>query len=280
MNTKSGQDTPPEMEPTVPSEELLSEECSPSIIKPEEKNYSSKLPVVDGRTRQYKQSLKDALVDIAQEESGAALSDESVEILHRFVENSTRGFVSTLPMTCRGHNCEYITICPLAQAGSKLPIGKPCPVESISAAGDIAKHLQSLGIDDITDPAHSFDLDMLCEMAGLEMIRRRCGHQLAKKPQLTVMQVVNVTEDGEEIYREEVNPIYEVFEKSTKQINKLRDALVATRKAQIEAGKNLTDSTQKASDMRERANELIKQRRKEAEAKKEIPIIKVEPTNE
>lgn len=280
MSMKSGEDTPSEMELNVPSVEQPSGGPTRSIIKPVGTNSSNKLPVVDGRSRRYKESLKSALVDYVQEESDADISPESVEILHRFVENSSRGFVSTIPMKCQGEGCSYLSVCPLYAAGSVLPVGKACPVEQWIAAANISKHLESLGIDDVTDPAHSFDMDMLCEMAGLELIRWRCGAQLAERPQLTISQVVNVTDEGEEIFQEVANPVIDIMDRTGKSINKLRDALVATRKAQIEAGKNVMDSTQKASDLREKANELIMKRRQEAELRKKENIIKIEGTNE
>lgn len=255
MNSKSGQDIPSQTEQNAPSPAPLSKECMPLNVHPVETNLSSKLPAETGGLPVVKKAIKSELIKIAEETSDAALSDESKAILERFVDNATRGFVSTAPMRCTGEKCPYLASCPLKQAGSKLPFGKACPVEHTIAALHITKHLQALNIENIDDVNHSFDMDMLCELAGLELIRWRCGAELSKTPSLIVSQAVGGTMDGELIYQDIVNPILEVLDKTGKHIGKLREGLLATRKAQAEVGKIVHDPSQKAAALRAQAEQ-------------------------
>lgn len=260
MNSASGPDTPNGTVPSAPSLEQQSKESSPLIIKPEEMSLSSKLPEETGGLVKIKKSIKSELVTIAEDTSNATLSAESRAILERFVDNASRGFVSVTPMKCQGMKCPYINSCPLKQAGSVLPIGKRCPVEDTIATLHVTKHLQSLGIEDVNDPSHSFDMDMLCEIAGLELLRWRCGAELSKDGRLIIDQAVGGTMDGDIIYQQVVNPIIDVLDRTGKHISKLREGLIATRKAQAEAGHVVHDVSQKASDLRAKADAARRKR--------------------
>lgn len=227
---------------------------------PESLSVTTNLPAPSSGVKNIKTALKDNLVALAEEESKLPLSAESKQILAKFVENASRGFVSVMPMVCRGESCPYITSCPLKAAGSKLPVSKRCPVEDTIASIQVSKHLSALNIENVDDPSHSFDVDMLCELAGLELLRWRCGVELAKNPKLIITEMVGATLEGEAIYMDKPAPIIDVMERTSKHIAKLRDALVATRKAQLEAGQDISDVSQRAADLRQKAEEAKKKR--------------------
>lgn len=143
-----------------------------------------------------------------------------------------------------------------------------CPIEASIVTLWINKHLRALGIEDPDDPINSFDMDMLYELAGQELIRWRCGVHLSKTPSLLTTQTVGFSNQGEPIFAEVMNPVLEIMEKSGRNISKIREALVATREAQLKAGNVKADPSTRQADLRKKALEIIGNRR-QPEAMKE-----------
>ena len=258
MSITTGNGSPNDKEPPVQSQESQLKESLPSKVDPVSKQL---LRLTPGPQSDFKSAASETLVKIAEETSDQPLSEASKSIISKFVEQSSRGFAGSMPMRCAGPRCPFINACPLSAAGSKLPIGSPCPVEHTIVATWVSKHLKALGIEDINDPMHSFDMDMLYELAGQELIRWRCSVHLSDTPDLVTNQQVGGTMHGEQLFADIINPVLEVMEKAGRNIAKIREALVATRAAQITAGQDILDPTQKASDLKRRAHELAARRR-------------------
>ena len=256
MSTASGPDSPNEMGSNVPLPGQQSSESSSKSQLHEVKISSSKLRAGAGDRQSAGNLIKSELLSVA----GDSITNEGQAIIERFVDNADKGFISVMPMICKGMNCPYIGSCPINQAKGALPVGKRCPVEDTIAILHVKKHLAALGIDNIDDSTHSFDMDMLFELAGLELIRWRCGAELSKNPNLMYSQPAFATQDGDVEYQDIVHPIIEVLDKTGKHISKLREALVATRKAQLEAGQVVQDVSQRAAELRAQAEKLRKQR--------------------
>lgn len=144
-----------------------------------------------------------------------------------------------------------------------------CPVEDTIINLWVSKHLQSLGITDIDDPAHSFDMDMLYELAGQELIRWRCSVHLSDSPALVENKVTGYSMNGDAIFEDVINPVLDVMERAGRNIAKIREALVATRESQLRIGQTMADPTQKAAALREKAKQIAAQRRNAAETIKE-----------
>jgi hypothetical protein len=125
----------------------------------------------------------------------------------------------------------------------------------------VNKHLHALGIENIDAPENSFDMDMLYELAGQELIRWRCGAYLAKNPNIVENKLIAETIQGTPIFADVMNPVIDAMERAGKNVAKIRDALLATRKAQITAGQVAIDATQKAAELRKKAAEINKMRR-------------------
>ena len=207
---------------------------------------------------------------IALSETGdKKLTSDQKLLIMQFVDMTSKGFVGNMSMTCEGLQCPYLSACPIHQVGAALPVGSRCPIESSIVILWITKHLKSLGIDNPDDPIHSFDMDMLYELAGQELIRHRCSIHLSKDPRLVTNQQIGATQQGEPIFGDVINPVLDVMERAGKNISKIREALVATREAQIKAGQSAIDPTQKAADLRQKANKIIEARRKPKEDIKE-----------
>jgi hypothetical protein len=276
MSTKSGQDSQSETESNVPLPGLQLGGSSNLSTRPRDSIFLAPLDLKSGDLSNIKNIVVNNLADIAIEESGQSLSAEGLGVLHSFIENTTRGYVGSLGMVCKGASCPFIGACPLNKINSKLPIGKVCPVESSIVTMWINKHLKALGIENPDDPVHSFDMDMLYELAGQELIRWRCSVHLSDNPKLVSNQQVGATQQGEPLFADVINPVLDVMEKAGKNIAKLREALVATRQAQVKAGQVTTDPTQRAAELREKATKLAKERLKNQEKIKDAEY-KVNP---
>jgi len=245
----------------------------------EEKNL---LPVSSPRPGDLKQSKKQmtsSLIEIA-ESGNNQLTVQQKQLIQGFVEATSRGSVGIMGMTCKGPSCPFISNCPLALVKAPLPIGNKCPVEAGMVNNWITKHLKSLGIEDPDDPIHSFDMDMLYEMATQELIKWRCSVHLSDDPRLVSNQQVGATNQGEPIFADVINPVLDVMERAGKNIAKIREALVATREAQIKAGQVAVDPSQRAAEQREKAAKIVAERLAEARGTKEVikdAEVKIKP---
>jgi hypothetical protein len=201
------------------------------------------------------------MVQIAESLNGQPLSKEKADIIKAQMTNAVMGYTSVLAMKCRGKECPFLSCCSLNQAGVPLPIGESCPIEKSIVAIWVTKHLKSLGIEDIMNPENSFDMDLLYELAGQELIRWRCGVHLSDDPSLVSSQHIQTTLQGEPLFEDVINPVIEIMERAGRNIQKIREALVATREAQVKAGQEMRDSSQRAAELKQKALEQIKKKR-------------------
>ena len=272
MSTESGKDFQGRTEEDVNLAEQQLEESSTKNSKNIER--SSHMPSLakPGDLKSIKKAVLNNLVNVA-EQGETSLTEGQVQQLSHYIDSTTRGYVGSLGMMCKGESCPFISSCPLNNVGSKLPIGQKCPVENSMVTMWLNKHLKALGIEDPTDPIHSFDMDMLYELAGQELIRWRCSVHLSDDPRLVSNQQVGATQQGEPIFADVINPVLDVMEKAGKNISKIRQALVATREAQIKAGQLASDPTERAAELKKKATELIEARRRANEQIKDAEII-------
>ncbi len=268
MSMKSGSDSPPETDPPAQSAAVPCDVSSSSNTPSVGTNSLDLSGHKIGDLKNIKKAVNNQLVNIS-EESGHQLSDAGKETIQRFVDQISLGFAATMTMIC-GPKCSFISACPIKQSGAPLPYGKRCPVESSIIAVWVNKHLKALGIEDYDDPAHSFDLDLLYELAGQELIRWRCGVHLSDDPELVTNQLVGYSVNGEAIFSDVINPVLDVMERAGRNVAKIREALLATRKSQIEAGRNTLDPSQKASDLRAKAQKIAARRKLAQEQIKDV----------
>lgn len=267
---------------TVQSLSQPSEESSSSNLPvPQGKALSEQLPAVYGGPSEAKDLAKNNLINVGKKLS-PEMTEESVNILTSFVDKVSKGPGSALPMRCRGEKCTFLNVCPLYAAKVSLPIGHKCPVEENIVVLWVNKHLMSLGIENIDNPENSFDMDMLYELATQELIRYRCGAILSERPDLVENKKVGESFSGSSIFADVIHPALEIMEKSGKNVSRLREALLATRRAQLRVGEVVVDATQKASDLRQQALEISRNRLKKAEDIKsaEFRVIEEEEEDE
>lgn len=253
---KSGNDSPEETGTSVPSQEQPSEGSSEKSIADTANTSSVPSVARPGDLKTIKENVVNDLVQVSNKE----VTQADREYLSQYFDSATRGYVGSLGMVCKGPSCPFISDCPINKIKGHLPMGEKCPVETSMVTMWLNKHLKVLGIENPNDPVHSFDMDMLYELAGQELIRWRCSVHLADDPRLVSNQQVGATQQGEPIFADVINPVLEVMEKAGKNISKIRDALVATREAQVKAGQLASDPTERAAELRQKANEIIEKK--------------------
>jgi len=269
MNSKSMNGLPKSTETSAPSQESPSDESSSPSSPAEGSTSLTHSILANGDPKNIRKVATNALTKVAEGTSGKSLSKEGKAEIAKFIDQTSRGFVGSMAMICDGERCPFLSACPLKAAGADLPKGSRCPVEDTIVATWVTKHLAVLGIENMEDPAHSFDMDMLYELAGQELVRWRCSVHLSDDPRLVSNQQVGSTVHGDPLFADVINPVIDVMERAGKNVAKIREALVATRKAQIAAGHDAMDPTQKQADLREKA-EMLQKRREQAIGKEEV----------
>jgi hypothetical protein len=212
------------------------------------------IPAIEGKPA----DATEALIKFSQE-AGVEIPAEGKEALIHFMNVSRHGHQASMPMKCKGKQCPLIDMCPLNKINAELPVGKRCPVESALVEQWISTYLTALEIDP-TDPESAVDVHMVYEMAGLELIRNRTASYMADNPDMVRRDIVGYSPQGEEIWDDKPNMGWLLMEKQLKAMNKVRDALLATRKSQAQVGHLAGDVTIKTSNMLKRAKELAERR--------------------
>ena len=191
---------------------------------------------------------------------GVFLTSNNQEVIDKFSHRAKYGHQGALPMQCRGDKCNFISMCPLHEMKVALPIGKRCPVVASLVEIWANKLIASLNIE-VDNPEYAVDLDMVYELAGLELIRNRASVHLSDQPELFKEKIVGFSPHGKEIYDDKMNLALIILEKYGKRVDKLRDQLLATRGAQAKVGKIAGDNSIRSSNIMERARKLAEQRR-------------------
>jgi len=202
---------------------------------------------------------KNSLVKLS-ESAGVTVPKEKYEIIEKFMARAQYGHQAALPMKCKGKLCPFIGMCPLEQAELELPVGKDCPVEQALIQMWVNKTINALNIDP-TDPEFSVDIDMIYELAGMELLRMRAGHHMSIDPSLVEEKIVGYSPQGQPIYDEKPKIALLILEKYSKVVNKLREQLLATRKSQAQAGQLAGDVSVRTANIMARAKKIAEARR-------------------
>ena len=199
-----------------------------------------------------------ALVAFAKE-AGVEIPKEKYNIIENFMDRAKHGHQAALPMICRA-NCPFLGMCPLEEAGLALPIGKKCPAEKALIHQWVAKTITALNIDP-NDPEYAVDIDMVYELAGVELLRMRAGHHMSTEPSLVEEKIVGYSPQGQPIYDEKPKVALLILEKYSRVVGKLREQLLATRKSQAQVGQLAGDISIRTANIMARAKLIAKERR-------------------
>jgi hypothetical protein len=200
------------------------------------------------------------LFDLAKA-AGVEIPAEQFGALDAFMDHARYGHQASLPMKCKGTSCPILDLCPLHKMKATLPIGKTCPVEGALVGQWVETYLGALDINP-TDPESAIDMHMVYELAGLELLRTRAAQHLSTNPELIKREIVGFSPQGEEIWDDKPSMALLIMEKQAKTVSKLRDALLATRKAQAQVGHMAGDVSVRTANIQAKAKEILAKRLK------------------
>lgn len=192
-------------------------------------------------------------------EVGALIPVEKLSIIDKFMERAKYGHQASLPLICKGVACPFLRMCPLYQIEAKLPLEKACPVEGALIEQWVQRTIKALNIDPANDE-YAVDMDMIYELAGMELIRMRAGYHLSIDGSLVEEKIVGYSPQGDPIYDEKPRVSLLILEKYSKVISKLREQLLATRKAQAQVGQISSDPSVRTANIMAKAKALIEKR--------------------
>ena len=240
-NTSGSTGSPKETGEDAPSPEQLQDPFSVGSSTPTQSTSYPALVVKGG-------SISDITAAVAKDVAkGSPVATQEATLA--FFQRNVHGFVGGLAMRCQGQRCPILDVCPLHETGQALPLKKPCPFEAGIVQTWVNKHLMSLGIDDFAAPENSFDIDLLYELAAHELIKWKAAHHLSKKGNIIDDRQVAANMQGDAIFAEVISPALEILDTHNRITMKIRDSLLATRKSQIQAGRDMGDPSKKAADL-------------------------------
>lgn len=254
-------DFPEPTDPAAPSQEQQSNQSLQKSTNSGEPSSLEQLVPKRGDHNVIVKGIANELISESETISGKELDQAGRDEIIKFVSNISRGPFTYMPMICKGAECYFYNVCPLQKANSELPVGKACPVEHAAMKSWISKHIEALGIEDPNSPEHSFDMDMLFELAGQELIRWRCSVHLSEKPELIEEKQVGSSVTGDPIYAEVINPVLDVMEKAGYNVRKLRESLLATRAAKLKLTQTTNDSSNSQSEVKKRVEDILRKKK-------------------
>lgn len=212
-------------------------------------------------------------------ESGIQLDPGQLAAIKRYTDNLNSAVHASTIMKCAGDRCAILHACWLKMSGIKLPIGKLCPIEASIMDDCVQKYCNALKIDPET-PSGKMELMQIWEIARAEVIEFRANASLAKDPQVVRNKLTGIGLDGTQLFSDVAAPELDIMERWTKLKNKTRNELLATRKAQVMAGRQIDDNAKKMSVIIARAKEVKRIRQLRDEGITYVEIKNTESTNE
>lgn len=192
-------------------------------------------------------------LDAGQQAALAAYSSKMMSAVH-----------AASVMTCAS-DCPMLHACYLHNSGIKLPVGKLCPIELAIMDDCISRNVAGLDID-LDSAAGQMELLQVWELARAEVVEWKAGAKMADRKDVIMRELTSAVPDMNgnvtNIFEEKITPEVQLMERWAKMKLKMREALLATRKAQAAAGQVNDDETNRLTTLKKRA-ERVKQMKKE-----------------
>ena len=189
------------------------------------------------------------------------LSKEEVNHLETYFQAQEGSPIASMALICKWDQCVYKDACPLYQIKPQdTPEGKPCPVELTLLYRDLNRYMDELDIS-ATDVV---DISILKEYLMWNLYAKRAREEMAMDPQILRRNFITLDRDGEPIYQEQLNPIFNMLEKQSRTKQKLLASLMATREAKAkDANSKQKGFHELAKVFRTRVEEHMKRKREE-----------------
>ena len=180
---------------------------------------------------------------------------QAIEIAKR-LRSTKHGMYASVPIICKAEYCPYAESCELQQM-QLAPYGDKCPMEIAAIEDLFQRYCSDMNINP-EDPTQQVDAIMVKEVVDIDISMLRCDKKMAISADFIVDQVVNVTEDGDAITRQELHPLTEYKEKLRAQKFKTLNLLNSTRKDKEGSKINVQfDPSERAAQMLKVQKDMI-----------------------
>lgn len=180
---------------------------------------------------------------------------QAIEIAKR-LRSTKHGMYASVPIICKAEHCPYAESCELQQM-QLAPYGDKCPMEIAAIEDLFQRYCSDMDINP-EDPRQQVDAIMVKEVVDIDISMLRCDKKMAISADFIVDQVVNVTEDGDAITRQELHPLTEYKEKLRAQKFKTLNLLNSTRKDKEGSKINVQfDPSERAAQMLKVQKEMV-----------------------
>lgn len=207
-------------------------------------DYVKDIPAIEQIINSYPEDLRDNLT----------LTQSQLLQLIRFSQDRVFGMAQTVPLHCKGEECDFADIC-LYYKLQIAPVDYPCPEEVDLVTRMVPQLIQDLEID-----SESYvELNMVQEYVDSIIQEHRAQKYLALTNDIVPRTIAIDPTTALPVYQDDFAPALITKEKALKKKERLRKELVATREARLKFKiAKPEDESKKAADLRRRAEAAIK----------------------
>lgn len=218
---------------------------------------------------------RDALLQVLDEGfsnyDNIGLTDQESARLKTTIRRLQVGSASFSVLHCAGAACPFAARCPLVQMKTpgvppvddihgKAPVGKDCILEASLLRDSLTSYMQEYEVD----PANYTELNIVTELAEIEVLLWRCNMQLSSGDNalLVIDQTIGFDRhSGQAITQQQVSPVFEQKQKLANRKSRLIKLMVGDRqeKYKKEAAlkqKPTTDASTQMADMKKQLQSL------------------------
>lgn len=171
--------------------------------------------------------------------------------------STKHGFYANIPIICRAHKCPYFEACYIPE--DDLEFGTRCPIEVATILQLHERYCMQLEIDpnNVDPKKHSVDLSLINELVELQIKLMRTQKKLAMDADYVEQVVAGSTPDGQLFTRPELSQSELFAERLRKDIHKIMDDILGTRKSQKSTQGDNGDPSSKAANLMAQARKMM-----------------------
>lgn len=183
------------------------------------------------------------VLDIGDYAPNLRLTDQEKAFIGKSMTRMATGLNATVPISCNGERCPFVTNCPLAQI-KKLPIGCACPIESSLMDQYTREYIKEYNVDinSITERM------TMTQLAAIHIIEMRATWAMSRKGHDTLgpglyEQAISVDNEGVEILQLQEHPAWNILDRAWKYREKILTSLVGTRREKYKKASALKETS-------------------------------------
>lgn len=185
-----------------------------------------------------KQNEIDKQVDQTVFPSAWKLSEQGIAAIKHGVamNKTTHGLYASVPMICKGAECQYAEVCPMLQQGYD-PSGERCPLEISLILTKFEDYKKKFMINE-NDPDDYVDLTLIKDLIDYDVQVMRAENKMAIDGDFVEDNVVGIGDGGDPIIQKQISKAAEYKDKIMVKKHRVLELMNSTRKDK--AGAKLT----------------------------------------